>query len=432
MFSYSEFPLNTSSNVQETIDFARLIKIIRNHPKPDVIDEVIKLRSEGNDEECRNIKTSKLPWITPNCVVKKRKLKNEFEKYFVQSSGFIYYDIDEGSKEEFISKYGDYVSLVTKSASGRGISILIRINRSINFNEEFLMIYDYIKDTYFKGLKFDDSVRKFGNAWIIPWDKEPYINYEYECLIPESLKEKKGSSDVLSTHPIHIHRMTSSSKEESVEINAVDLDKYFPRLLLETKVEFEGKYLILPTQVLTIRFPKIIVDGTKHRIYRKLVHDIIYLNPNSTPEQIIRFIKYINKTYAKPQMEYKHLEKLVLSQYRYIKDNPNYINTSTKSLRVIHYQKRSLIPSKIRSKLSNRMRGILDRSSTWKRIQNGINFLLDEYESYTYQEISDLLGISLSTVKRHIKNNKSFYEKEYTDILNKIDSVSNQYLPDNR
>lgn len=428
MFSYSEFPLKTSSNVQESIDFARLIKIIRNHPKPDVIDEVIKLRSEGNDEECRRIKKSKLPWITPNCVVKRRSLKNEFEQNFVQSSGFIYYDIDEGDKVEFILKYGDYSSLVTKSVSGRGISILIRINRSINSNEEFLLIYDYIKNTYFKGLKFDDSVRIFGNAWIIPSDKEPFINYEYECLIPESLKVEKGSSDVLSTPHTHIHRMTPSSNEKVIEINAVDLGNSLPRLLYETKVEFEGKFLIVPILILTIRFPNVIVDGTKHQLYRRLVHDIIYLNPYATPEQIIKFIKYINNTYANPQMEYNHLKRLVSSQYKYIIENPNYINKSKKSNRVIHYQKRSLIPSKIKSELSNRMRGILDRALTWKRIKSAINFLIDEYETYTYQEIADLLEVSLSTVKRHIKIDKSSLEKEFSDILNEIDSVSNQYL----
>ncbi len=427
MFSYSDLPLITSSNVQETIDFARLIKIIRNHPKPDVIDEVIKLRSDGNDEECRNIKTSKLPWITPNCVVKKRKLKDEFEKYFVHSSGFIYYDIDEGNKEEFISKYGHCVSLVTKSASGRGISILIRISRSINYNEEFLLIYDYIKNTYFEGLKFDDNVRIFGNAWIIPSDKEPFINYEYECLIPESLKVEKGSSDVLSTHPTPIQSMNPSQKDEVNEISAVDLDKFFPRLLLETKVDFEGKYLILPTLILTVRFPKIIGDEKKHGVYRKLVHNIIYLNPNARRYQVIRFINFINNTFANPKMEYKRLENLVSSQYNHIKNNPNYINISKKSIRVIHYQKRSLIPSKIKLELSNRMRGILDRVFTWKRIQSTVNFLFDEYETYTYQEIADLLEISLSTVKRHIKIDKSSLEKEFSDILNEIETVSNQY-----
>ena len=47
MFSYSEFPLEKSSKVQETIDFLKLIKIIKNHPRPDVIESVIKLRSEA-------------------------------------------------------------------------------------------------------------------------------------------------------------------------------------------------------------------------------------------------------------------------------------------------------------------------------------------------------------------------------------------------
>ena len=87
MFSYSEYPLKSSSKVNDTIDFTKLVKIIKNHPKSDLIEKVRKLRSEGEDEECRRIKQSLLPWITPNCVVNKRLLKDKFEeiKYFVYS-----------------------------------------------------------------------------------------------------------------------------------------------------------------------------------------------------------------------------------------------------------------------------------------------------------------------------------------------------------
>jgi hypothetical protein len=428
MFSYSEYPLKSSSKINETIDFAKLVKIIKNHPKSDVIEKVRKLRSEGKDEECRRIKQSLLPWITPNCVVNQRSLKDKFEENFIHSSGYIYFDIDENIKESFISEYGQFVSLVTTSSSGRGISILVRINRSIISNDDYLMVYDFIKDTLFKGIRFDDMVRSLGCAWIIPWDKEPFINYEYEFCIPETLEIDKSSSDVLYTHPLQIRRLSPSLKKETDEIDSDDLDRFFPYLILETKIEFEGQYLILPTPILKIGFRIPIVDGTKHKVYRKLIHDLIYLNPNATHNQITRFLMHINYNYAIPKMQSYRLKNLVSSYYYYIKNNPNYINTSHKSLRVIHYQKRNIIPSNIRTNLSNKMRGLLDRMSTWRQIQNTISKLLDEYGEYTYKDISENTGYSISTIKRHHLRKKVEFEMEYESILKEINDTLKKVL----
>ena len=99
MFSYSTKPLKGSSEIEENIDFSKLVRLIRNHPNKDIVFESTTLRKEGRDVECRNLKKSKLPWLTPNCIVKKRLLDNEinFNQNFIQSSGYIYYDVDDFS-----------------------------------------------------------------------------------------------------------------------------------------------------------------------------------------------------------------------------------------------------------------------------------------------------------------------------------------------
>jgi predicted transcriptional regulator len=58
------------------------------------------------------------------------------------------------------------------------------------------------------------------------------------------------------------------------------------------------------------------------------------------------------------------------------------------------------------------LRGILDRYVNFKRIENARNYLLEEHERYTNKEIAELLQISESTVKRHIKKNKASFEEE--------------------
>jgi hypothetical protein len=173
--------------------------------------------------------------------------------------------------------------------------------------------------------------------------------------------------------------------------------------------------------VLSIRFPERIVDNSKHNVFRKVVHDFVHLNPYASLNSTIRFISHINSDFAKPPMEYNHLKGVVQNQYEFIKKTKDYVNQSPKSLRVIHYKKRRLIPSQIRLNFSNQMRGILDKGLTWKRIHYSINYLLDEYGTYTYQDVATTLGISKSTVKRHISNDKSFYEKQFDGLIIEIE-----------
>ena len=432
MFSYSSKPLIGSSVIEENIDFSKLVRLIRNHPNKDIVFESTTLRQEGRDVECRNLKKSKLPWLTPNCIVRKRLLDNEsnFYQNFIHSSGFIYYDVDDFSeiftKDEFISQYGHITALITKSVTGRGISILVRINRKIETKEDFLLTYDYIKQEYFPSIKFDDSVRRFGSAWILPFDEDVFVNYDSEIEIPKFLNE--GSYDVYKNTPQHIRGMNpyvESIREGDVEL--VDSGVGFETHILETKVDFDGLYCIKPTLVLSIRFPERIVDDTKHKVFRKVVHDFVHLNPNASLNSTIRFICHINSDFAKPPMEYNHLKGVVQNQYEYIKNTKDYVNLSPKSLRVIHYKKRRLIPSPIRLNFSNQMRGILDKGLTWKRIHYSINYLLDEYGTYTYQDVATTLGISKSTVKRHISKDKSFYENQFDGLIIEIEKNVKYY-----
>lgn len=428
MFSYSSKPLKGSSEIEENIDFSKLVRLIKNHPNKDIVFESTTLRQEGRDVECRNLKKSKLPWLTPNCIVKKRLLDNaiNFNQNFTQSSGYIYYDVDDFSdiltKDKFITHYGHITSLISKSVTGRGISILVRINRKIETKEDFLLTYDYIKQEFFPSIKFDDKVRIFGCAWILPFDVDVFVNYDSEIEIPEF--QNQGSSDVYIKNPQHIRGMNPyiDNKIEK-EVDAIDTGVEFGSHILETKVEFDGLYCIKPTPILSIRFPRRILDGSKHKVFRKNVHDYISLNPNGSLNSTIHLVGQINKNFGKPPMEYNHFKSLVRNQYEYIKSNKNYVNLSRKSLRVIHYQKRSLIPSTVRSKLSNQIRGVLESGLTWKRIRYVINYLLDEYGTYTNQEVATTLGISKSTVKRHISNVKSNYEKQFNGIVNDIEKT---------
>lgn len=435
MFSYSSNPIDKSSNIETTIDFISLIKKIKNPPKENVFPEIYRLRKEGKESECKLLKSSKLPWITPNCVVRKRSLKKEgmFNENYICSSGYIYFDVDtlfdnlsaDELKEYMIQKYGNIVALISKSSSCRGISILVRINSYINNEDDFYLVYDYISSTYFSGITFDDNVRTLGASWYVPWDEFVFVNYENEIDVSSVLNYTKVSSDVLLLPPPHhIHRVTpkrkSKSKQMDVDYVEINISDVFDQCILETQVDILDSILIEPIPILCIRFPRIIKDTQKRKVFRKVIHDFMELNPNISYSHILKFIIHINEKFASPQMEREFLKKVVKSQFDFIRNQVEYKNNSKKSLRVIHYGKNTILKSSIKKRYSNKIRGVLDGYITHKKIINAINYLSDEHGEYVYQDISNLLEISLSTVKRHIRKKKVEYEVEFNSIVDEI------------
>jgi len=69
---------------------------------------------------------------------------------------------------------------------------------------------------------------------------------------------------------------------------------------------------------------------------------------------------------------------------------------------------------------------MMERYQTFQRIQHAMNFLYDEHGDYTYQQIADLLGLSLRTVKRRVKLKKEDFEREYLEFKEELEKVVNE------
>jgi DNA-directed RNA polymerase specialized sigma24 family protein len=125
-------------------------------------------------------------------------------------------------------------------------------------------------------------------------------------------------------------------------------------------------------------------------------------------------------------MEPGLLKKVVESQFDLIKSQDDYVNKSKKTLRSIHYLNKGAIPSVKKKEISSRFRGMMERYQTFQRIQHAMNFLYDEHGDYTYQQIADLLGLSLRTVKRRVKLKKEDFEREYLEFKEELEKVVNE------
>jgi hypothetical protein len=114
MFSYFNGGIKKTIS-QRVIEFPELISNIIGNPQKETVNEIRRRRTKG-DLTYKELK-KKLNYITPNCVVHRRKLKGiNFETNFIQTSGYIYFDIDVDSnadqyKTQFIKKYGHLVSI---------------------------------------------------------------------------------------------------------------------------------------------------------------------------------------------------------------------------------------------------------------------------------------------------------------------------------
>ena len=179
------------------LDLHQLVKLIRNNPRKDLIEEIRILRLQGDETEYKRLK-KQLPYITPNCKLRARSLKkniDDLEKNLISFTQYLYIDIDVKSdvdeyKEYFITKYGHQALLVCKSCSGGGISVLFRITNSITV-KNFEDIWLAVKTTILKDEKIDEKCKNIGRAMFVSSDPDVFINWESEINVDFSFNKTK-------------------------------------------------------------------------------------------------------------------------------------------------------------------------------------------------------------------------------------------------
>jgi len=180
MFSYFQ---NGIVNVipKENLQFDDLLEIIKNNPQQQQLIEKIRgLRLDKNDYY--KVLKRRLSYITPNCMVKYRDLsEGRFGTNFIGGSKYIYFDIDDipdigHYKAEFIYNYGNLASLICKSSSGEGLSVLFRLGNEIKCKREFLQAWNYIRFRILKEVKVDESCKDLGRSMFISFDPDLYFN----------------------------------------------------------------------------------------------------------------------------------------------------------------------------------------------------------------------------------------------------------------
>jgi|688.fasta_scaffold119046_2 hypothetical protein len=432
------------------ISLSDLVQLIRNNPQRVLVEEIRQLRLQGKEKEVNFLKQNNLYFVNPNY-----NLDSTGQSV---GSGFIYLDIDtvegdiEKYRESFIEKYGHLVSMVCLSSSGRGLSILVPVNHSINNTSTFKRVYRYVA-SLFGATEFDHAVGHLKSNWFLSGDENVYYNNSSPLIIDDLIQDKDcdgiptllepdvnevdsvldrlglvfsdqgGSRDNYKVNIIHRMNPSTINNSETEFIQVLSKYQLETNIELNDLVHFEG----IPYRKIFIR--KVHPDGTKRKSYTKYIHDLLYLNPNMFESDLYLILYMINQLYARPRMDTKLLEYIVSSQFEVITNLPDYQYSGRTMNRLIHYQDRKLIPQKKRKSWSNKMRGFVQQHQTSQTIDGVQGYCVSHGIRCTKKFISDNTGLSISTIKRYLKKNGNQIEEQRKNLEEQIyQEVTEIYL----
>jgi transcriptional regulator with XRE-family HTH domain len=416
MFSYFEKGI-TNLIPSKTIDLAQLVKLIKTNPKQSLVNEIRELRLK-RDQTYKKKKTF-LNYITPNCSVKKRSLKEEedYTKNFIAPSSYIYFDFDDvvnvqEFKKYFIEKYGHLVSLVCLSSGAGGISVLFKITNIID-NNNFYDIWEIIKTTYFKEEQVDIKCKNIGRAMYLPYDTEPFVNYENEITVAIPLNKEKNTSKKQLNQSI-LNKKDNNTLIEP--LSNIDFEEFMDKIVTKTPVVVNNPIVeLFASERMDVTFPHEIRDTKKHSIYTIMIHKLIYLNPQLPSSYLFSYLNFINNYFGKPPMEFKKLIDLFTFVYSSIKNDENY-EFKNKKYKYVHFNSNSKLTGGEKRNLASKINGKRRSNTSIEKIITAKEELKSQGLKITQKAVAEKTGLSISTIKRHLNSEPVNLEKLVIDV----------------
>lgn len=410
---------------KQPISLSDLVKLIRNNPAADTINQIRQLRENGDQTYKESKRT--LVYITPNCVLKKRSLTGdlEFSENFLYFSGYIYFDFDVTDavqfKQEFIQKYKHIVSLVCISSGGGGISVLVKVSIDLT-KDNFNSIWKFIASDIFKDESVDTQTKDIGRAMFISSDPDVFINYENEIEInPDDLWKykkidtiKKGTNQCISPRENN-YTPTCTFPYQLLpydEVKMVNLST--PFYSTNTVIDYD------PINFLELKFPKEIGDGVKNKFYSLCVHRLVYLNPFLDPSYIYSFLFYTNKYKANPSMEPRSLKRLFAYVYNQTQQEGYVYNNDR--IKNFHLNKDLFLSREEKTTIMNRCNGKVRSNKSITQILEAKADLKSRNEKITQYKVAEITGLGIQTVKKY------YWVEDVYDINSMIEEINNQYL----
>ena len=416
MFSYFEKGI-TNLIPSKTIDLSQLVKLIKNNPKKSLINEIRELRLKG--DQTYKEKKIFLNYITPNCSVKKRSLKEDenYTKNFIAPSSYIYFDFDgvvnaQEYKHYFIEKYGHLVSLVCISSGAGGIAVFFKLTNAVD-NKNFLDIWNTITETILKEEQVDVICKDLGRPMYLSYDTEPFVNYENEITVDIPLSKEKNTSKKQLNQSILNKKYNNTLIEP---LSNIEFEEFMDKIVTKTPVVVNNPIVeLFASEKMDVTFPREIRDTKKHSIYTIMIHKLIYLNPQLPSSYLFSYLNFINNYFGKPPMEYKKLIDLFTFVYSSIKNDENY-EFKNKKYKYVHFNNNSKLSGEEKRNLACKINGKRRSNTSIEKIITAKEELKSQGLKTTQKALAEKTGLSISTIKRHINSEPVDLEKLVIDV----------------
>ena len=381
----------------KVIEINELIDIIKYNPYHRDYNHIRSLTKV--DQEYHELK-KKLPRCHPNCLVTENSLKGDnFERNYIQGSGYIYLDIDSVNdivsfKSDFINRYGSIAAMVCQSCGGNGLSIFIRINENIISHDHYKEVVTYIKTKLFSGIKFDPRTDRLGIPWFISHDPDVFFNPN--AIVDISGIEKRVNQGI-------IHRGFSNTlfyAENSIRY--IPLNDIYSQIITRTPYTNTNAIDVNEMPWVDIKLPRVIGDTRKRNAYTRIIHSLFHLNPDSDPKWIFAYLYNVNRNCADPQMSYRDLLSLFNFQYAYIKSE-EYCFKGGRT-KAIHFDPNLNLTGHQKTSLANKINGARRSNNKKLLILETIRQLRAQGEKETVSAIHRKSGVTRNTIIKHLKN----------------------------
>lgn len=394
------------SFTKEIVNINELVRLVKDNQQKELIDKIRSVQYKS--QEYKNLK------LKVNCITPHGTFNSLCNDGLINLSGYLYYDIDgfdteielNDTKNKLIDT--GIVSFVCESVGGKGLSFLIKYDTKLIPNDTFIDFYKYVREILL-GLGFNIDLGAGGlvRKMIISSDDNLYFNNEVSLGI-----------DLVSFNSFK--KGLNKSKQITIkrDISIIPNDTFFDiipyeELLKEINIEtlytkdIDGDFIIEDMDYYKIILPKIIKDGTKHKLYIRIINALYYINSSSiTPQQVLSYLFHINNITSHKMNEYR-LKSLVLHICNNI-ETTGEIKIKPRVKR-IHFNKESKLTKKQKQNMGAQLSANLKVNKTLEKIEIARIECQKQNISPTQKKICEMTGLGIATIKRN-------WNKEYKNI----------------
>lgn len=368
-----------------------------------LIEEVITLIQDKNSRIAHNsIKARKA--LEDNNINVYRGLKlnsptatvnflfNKFRRntHALKSTNLIFLDVDgdiELHKHELIFISG-------KSFSNQGRFYIIKA-KGLNIENFTSNINLLAKQLPFN---IDPYAIKITQQWILPYNKELYINNNSKVWIAKNLQSNSENNKITD-------RTKLCSSPQPIRYNNID------EIIKEINFNGDAAYDYgKPKDICEIKIPSKILAGKRNTVLNAIAYMLRALNPQITFNTINSLLNSINNKYCSPKYPKKDLNIIVQNIYKIPVKDLKLISNSKKR---IFFNPDYDLSGKEKRKIASKMIGKAKREKTLSEIFNIINtWNFEKFGKITYKQLAVLMNKHTNTIIRYKNHGLSQKMKE--------------------